>query len=47
MRDMPRKLSLKVLASIAALSLFGAFGAWGTFFQGKTASLDLTWTVGG
>ena len=45
---MPRKLSLKVLASIAALSLFGAVGAWGTYsaFTDTTQSSGSTFSSG-
>lgn len=45
---MPRKLSLRVLASVAALSLFGAIGAWGTYsaFTDTTESSGSTFSSG-
>lgn len=45
---MARTLSLKVLASIAALSLFGAVGAWGTYsaFTDTTQSSGSTFSSG-
>jgi predicted ribosomally synthesized peptide with SipW-like signal peptide len=45
---MPRKLSLRVLASIAALSLFGAIGALGTYsvFTDTTDSSGSTFSSG-
>jgi predicted ribosomally synthesized peptide with SipW-like signal peptide len=48
MSDMPRKLSLRVLASIAVLSLFGAVGAWGTYsaFTDTTDATGSTFSSG-
>ena len=45
---MPRTLSLKVLASVAALSLFAAVGAWGTYsaFTDTTDASGSTFSSG-